>query len=286
MRGAHGLARQGAAKSAAAVAPREIPLDDGEFRAIRVFLFDAAGISLSDAKKALVGARLGKRLRAHGLGSYTAYLQLLRYDGAERQIALDLLTTNETYFFREPQHFEFLQDQVLPQHRRGDTFRVWSAAASSGEEPYSIAMLLDDKLGKSPWEVVGTDISTQMLGQCRLGRYTLERARNIPKEYLRKYCLKGTGPEEGFLLVERGLQARLRFVHANLNGTLPDVGKFDVIFLRNVMIYFETATKSSLVARLLGHLRPGGWLFIGHSECMHGVNDTVRQLRPAIYQKP
>jgi chemotaxis protein methyltransferase CheR len=261
-------------------------ISDGEFRAIKRFIFEAAGISLSDAKKALVSGRLAKRLRAHGLGSYAAYVKLIGRDAAERQAALDLLTTNETYFFREPQHFEFLKSHVLPRHPAGEPFRVWSAASSSGEEAYSIAMLLDDKLGRTPWEVVGTDISTHVLEQCRVGRYPLERARNIPKEYLGRYCLRGTGPEEGFLLVDKSLRSRLRFLHANLNTHLPAVGKFDVIFLRNVMIYFENATKASLVARLLDHLRPGGWLLIGHSESLHGVNDTVKQLRPTIYQKP
>ncbi len=156
----------------AEIRPYDVPLSDGEFQAVRDFILRAAGISLSPAKKALVGARLGKRLRAHGLDTYTAYLKLIGHDGAERQVALDFLTTNETYFFREPQHFDFLQEEILPRRRQGEPFRVWSAASSSGEEAYSIAMLLDDKLGQSPWEVVGTDISTQVLIQCRVGRYT------------------------------------------------------------------------------------------------------------------
>lgn len=264
----------------------EVPLGDGEFNAIRRFIFEAAGISLSDAKKALVSGRLGKRLRAHGLTSYAAYLKLIGTDPRERQAALDLLTTNETYFFREPAHFDFLKREILPHRRHHEPFRVWSAASSSGEECYSIAMLLEDELSHAPWEVVGTDISTQMLDKCRLARYPLERAQHIPKDYLRRFCLKGTGPEDGFLLVNRQLRQKLRFVHANLNAQLPPLGEFDLIFLRNVMIYFETATKRGVVARLLQHLRPGGWLFIGHSESLHGVCESLRQVRPAIYQKP
>jgi chemotaxis protein methyltransferase CheR len=264
----------------------EASITDREFHAVQRFLFDASGISLSDAKKLLVSTRLGKRLRACALKDYSAYLKLIAEDAQERQFALDLLTTNETYFFREPQHFDFLRTEVVPRHPPGRTFRVWSAACSSGEEPYSIAMQLDSDLATTPWEVVGTDISTRMLDKCRAGRYPMERAQGISKEYLRRYCLMGTGPEQGYLLVDRPLRGNLNFRHANLNGRLPDVGEFDVIFLRNVMIYFDADTKRSLIGRILTHLRPGGWLFIGHSESLHGINASLKPVRPAIYQKP
>lgn len=264
----------------------EKPITDREFHAVRRFLFEASGIALSDAKKLLVSSRLGKRLRAREVADYSAYLKLLAEDEQERQVALDLLTTNETYFFREPQHFDFLRGEILPRHRLGRTFRVWSAACSSGEEAYSIAMLLDHDLATTPWEVVGTDISTRMLDKCRAGRYPMERAQGIPKEYLRRYCLMGTGPEQGFLLVDRPLRQHLSFLHANLNGRLPEVGEFDVIFLRNVMIYFEADTKRSLIGHLLHHLRPGGWLFIGHSESLHGIDTSLKPVHPAIYRKP
>jgi chemotaxis protein methyltransferase CheR len=265
---------------------RDAFLGDKEFKAFQRFIYDAAGISMSDAKKALVSGRLNKRLRARGLSEFGAYLKLIATDTEERQTALDLLTTNETYFFREQQHLDYLRDHILP-HRQPDApFRVWSAASSSGEECYSIAMVLDDELGTAPWEVLGTDISTHMLEKCRAARYPLERTQHIPKDYLRRYCLRGTGPEEGFLLVNRHLRHRVRFQHANLNGELPRIGEFDLIFLRNVMIYFENATKRGLVASLLHHLRPGGWLFIGHSESLHGICDAVRPIRPAIFRKP
>lgn len=264
----------------------DIPISPKEFQGVQRFIFDAAGITLSDAKKALVTGRLAKRLQTHCLKNYGDYLRLLSQDPTERQCALDLLTTNETYFFREPPHFDFLREKVLPKRQPGQTFRVWSAASSSGEECYSIAMLLDDCLGTAPWEVVGSDISTRMLARCRTGRYSMDRIEGIPREYLRRYCLKGTGPEEGYLLVSRNLRQKLRFEHVNLNGALPELGLFDVIFLRNVMIYFENATKRQLVTRLTQHLKPGGWLFIGHSESLHGINESLRQIRPAIYQKP
>jgi chemotaxis protein methyltransferase CheR len=264
----------------------EISLSQSELRAIQKFIFHAAGITLSDAKRALIGGRLGKRLRAYGLRNYHEYLQLIERDAQERQTALDLLTTNETYFFREAQHFEFLRREILPQRAPGRPFRVWSAACSSGEEPYSIAMLLDEQLGAAPWELMATDISTQVLEKCRRGRYLLERAQQIPPAYLKAYCLKGTGPEEGFLLVDKVLRRKVTFMQANLNAALPALGEFDLIFLRNVMIYFDMATKRSLIARLAKHLCAGGWLFIGHSESLHGINEALRQIQPAIYRKP
>jgi chemotaxis protein methyltransferase CheR len=264
----------------------DTPLSDADLKAVQKFIFEAAGITLDNSKRMLISGRLSKRLRFHGLARFADYLKLIVRDDHERQVALDLLTTNETYFFREPQHFDFLRHEVIPNRRRGDAFRVWSAACSSGEEPYSIAMLLDDELGTAPWEVVGTDISTRVLESCRRGRYPLERAQHIPQAYLKTYCLKGVGPEDGFLLVEKHLRQKIHFLHGNLNGRLPNVGQFDVVFLRNVMIYFDGDTKRKLIQRLLSHIVPGGWLFIGHSETLNGINDQVRQMKPAIYQKP
>lgn len=266
--------------------PAEVQLGTAEFNAIKRFIYDAAGIHLSDAKRALVTGRLAKRLRAYNLASYNDYLKLINSDEDERQVALDLLTTNETYFFREPPHFEHLRDVVLPERPRGQPFRVWSAASSSGEEAYSIAMLLAAELKEAPWEVVGTDISTQVLAKARAGRYPLARAHHIPKEYLRAFCLKGTGPEEGNLLVSKRLRAKVRFLQANLNTVLPDLGApFDLILLRNVMIYFQPETKRALVARLLEKLRPGGWIYVGHSESLNGLTESVVQVKPSIYRK-
>ena len=271
----------------------DVALRDSEFRAIQQFLSASAGIALTDAKKALVSGRLGKRLRVHGFGSYSDYLDLIGRDRAERQIALDLLTTNETYFFREPKHFEFLQSTVLchrteiesPEGGRGG-FRIWSAAASSGEEPYTLAMVLEAAIGRAPWEIIGTDISTRMLEKCRLARYPIEHAQHIPKPFLRDYCLRGKGPEEGFLRIVKPLRDRVRFLHANLNGELPALGKFDVIFLRNVMIYFDPETKRRLLQRLTEFLHPGGWLFISHTETLHGMANGLQQVSPSIYRKP
>jgi len=262
------------------------PLSDGDLRAIQKFMFEAAGITLDNSKRVLISGRLSKRLRLHGLPGFSHYLKLIARDAHERQIALDLLTTNETYFFREPQHFDFLRQVVLPNRDRSRPFRVWSAACSSGEEVYSIAMLLSDELGSGRFEIIGTDISTRVLDVCRRGRYPLERTQNIPLPYLKGYCLKGVGPEDGFLLVDKSVRQQVQFMHANLNGQLPGVGRFDVIFLRNVMIYFDPDTKRRLIERLVDHLYPQAWLFIGHSETLNGINSQLRQVKPAIYRAP
>lgn len=255
-----------------------------EFEALRRWLHTNAGISLTAAKQPLVTSRLAKRLRELGLSTYTEYLRRLGADAAERQAALDLLTTNETYFFREPRHFEFLRG-ILPTLAQSP-IRIWSAACSTGEEPYSIAMLLADALpAHRQWEILGTDISSRVLDAARSGHYRLERARNLPPAMLSKHCLKGTGPQSGTLLVRRELRARVRFEPINLNETLPDFGQFDVIFLRNVMIYFDDATKREVVARLVPMLRPGGHFLIGHSESLNGLTTSLRAVAPSIYRR-
>ena len=263
-------------------------LTDREFTQFQRFIYDAAGISMANGKQALVSGRLAKRLAHYQLNSYGEYLQLLqsRAQPAELQIAVDLLTTNETYFFREPKHFALLRDLAQEAHDKNRALRVWSAASSTGEETYSIAMVLADTLGDGPWEVLGTDISTRVLERARSGHYPMERASQMPPHYLKRYCLKGQGSEAGTLLIERALRQRVQFQHLNLNAPLPRLGSFDVIFLRNVMIYFNLETKRQVVARLLAQLRPGGYFLIGHSETLNDINDTLVAVAPSIYRKP
>lgn len=267
--------------------PGARPITDTEFTQFQRFILDEAGITLSPAKKALVMGRLGKRLAQHGLDNFGQYFQLLssgKHPG-EVQTAVDLLTTNETYFFREIKHFDFLRQQALAARGRGQPYRVWSAASSSGEEAYSIAMVLADCLPSTPWEVLGTDISTRVLHGAAQALYPMERARHIPPDYLRRFCLKGTGEHEGRLLIERSLRGRVAFRHLNLNAPLPDLGRFDMIFLRNVMIYFNDETKRQVVARVLSALGPGGYFCVGHSESLNNISQAVRSVAPSIYQK-
>jgi chemotaxis protein methyltransferase CheR len=262
-------------------------ISDSEFEQFQRFIYEAAGISLAENKRALVNGRLANRLAANRLASYGAYLQLLRSGASpqEQQTAVDLMTTNETYFFREPKHFEFLRTLAREAGAGNRMFRAWSAAASTGEEAYSIAMVLEDCL-PGRWEVVGTDVSARVLERARRAHYSMERLSNFPSHYLRRFCLKGQGAEEGTLLVTRGLRERVQFHQCNLNATVPKLGTFDVVFLRNVMIYFSRETKRSVVQRVLQTLKPGGFLLIGHSESLFEVSSAVELIAPAIYRKP
>ncbi|MDO8465192.1 MAG: protein-glutamate O-methyltransferase CheR [Gallionella sp.] len=263
-------------------------INDQEFSQFQKLIYQLAGISLSPTKKALVSGRLAKRLIQHRLDSYGDYFKLLTasHNSAELQVAVDLLTTNETYFFREPKHFDFLRTQILAKHKPGNAFRVWSAACSSGEEPYSIAMVLADHLGDGQWEVVASDICTRVLDKARTGHYLMDRIDGISREHLSRYCLKGVSTQENTLLVDKKLRSRVNFKQVNLNQSLPSLGEFDVIFLRNVMIYFDQETKRQIVQRMLPMLKPGGHFLIGHSESLNGVVDTLYPLSPSIYRKP
>lgn len=263
-------------------------LQDHEFAQFRELIYRIAGISMSPAKKQLVSSRLAKRLRHHNFTSYGDYLRLITspHGKPELQVAVDSLTTNETHFFREPKHFDFLRERIIPARKPGRGLRIWSAACSSGEEPYSIAMMLDELLGNEPWEVVASDISTQILEKARNGLYPAERIPEIPKPYLNRYCLKGVGEHHGTMLIEQSLRDRVRFMPHNLTETPAKLGEFDVIFLRNVMIYFDQETKRQVVSRLLPLLRPGGYFLIGHSESLNGVTDAVKLVVPAVYRKP
>jgi chemotaxis protein methyltransferase CheR len=263
-------------------------ITDSEYARFQRFIFDNAGITLGATKKALVTGRLAKRLALHELSSFSAYLQMLasgRHPD-EVQMAVNLLTTNETYFFRESKHLDFLREQALATRSFGQTFRVWSAASSSGEEAYSAAMVLDDCMETTPWDILGTDISTRMLQDAAAGLYTLERARHVPPAFLHRYCLKGTDEHAGRLLIDRRLRSRVSFGQVNLNVPLPRLGPFDFIFLRNVMIYFNDDTKRQVVQRVISTLKPGGHLCVGHSESLNGINDSVRMVAPSVYRKP
>ena len=263
-------------------------ISSAELAKFQQFIFDSAGITLSASKKELVMGRLGKRLGAHGMDNFSDYFRLLASgeDPAEVQIAVDLLTTNETYFFRESKHFDFLREKLVEARGRSQSYRVWSAASSSGEEAYSIAMVLSDTLAATPWEVLGSDISTKVLTGASRALYPMERARQIPAPYLRRFCLKGQGDYEGKLLIARELRNRVSFRQVNLNDALPHVGQFDFVFLRNVMIYFNDETKRQVVGRLISTLKPGAYFCVGHSESLNGISQELEQVAPSVYRKP
>jgi chemotaxis protein methyltransferase CheR len=262
-------------------------LQKQEFIWIRDYLYKHAGIVLNDSKQAMVMGRLEKRLRHHGIDSYSEYFRQFGKPGFENEttMAIDLLTTNETYFFRESKHFDYFVDQILPQQPHSKPFRVWSAASSSGEEAYTLAMLLAEYLRTQQWDIVGTDISTRILEKARRGLYPGNAAEKIPLPLLKKYCLKGTGEYDGFLLVAPELRSHVKFEYANLIGGLPDLGMFDVIFLRNVMIYFDIETKQRLLDKIVKYLRPGGYFFISHSESLSGMKTELQTIMPSVYRK-
>ena len=260
-------------------------ITDEELARFQGFIFEQAGITMATSKKALVMGRLFKRVAAHRLSNFSQYFELLTsgQHADEVQMAIDLLTTNETYFFREIKHFDFLREQALAARNRTQPFRVWSAASSTGEEAYSIAMVLADCLDSTPWEVLGTDISTQVLKGAQRGIYPLERARHMPPEYLRRFCRKGEDEHQGQLLIDRQLRSRVMFRQVNLNIPLPSVGNFDLVFLRNVMIYFSDATKREVVARVIATLKPDGYFCIGHAESLNNINSELKVVAPSVF---
>ncbi len=269
------------------LAPGLQDITDSEFAQFQRLFFQLAGINLSDAKKVLLVGRLSRRLKHFGFATFGQYFRYVTSGGdrAELQTVVDLLTTNETYFFREAQHFDFLRELALRRRGGGQAMRVWSAASSSGEEAYSMAMVLADTLGAAAWEIVGSDISTQMLAKAELGHYAMARTDGIPPALLKRYCLRGTGEQAGTLLIERSLRERVCFVSSNLMAPRQDLGSFDVIFLRNVMIYFDNRTKRRVVANLLPFLKPDGHFIVGHSESLHGLCDELSAVRPTIYRR-
>lgn len=263
-------------------------ISDREFALFQGLMHNLAGVHLSSTKKPLVCGRLLRRLQQLGMASFGDYFRHIASGGApaELQRAVDLLTTHETYFFREAKHFDFLSQRVLPAARPGTSFRAWSAASSSGEEAYSIAMVLMEHLSAAqPWEVFGSDIGAEVLDKARSGIYSTERIQHLPPAYLQRYCLRGVGRKEGTLRIDEALRSRVRFAQVNLNSPLPDIGQFNVIFLRNVLIYFDPSTKRQVVERLTQQLKPGGWLFIGHSESLNGITEHLRHEQPTIYRK-
>lgn len=253
----------------------------------RNLIYDHAGIALAAEKKVMVSSRLAKRLTYFGLSDYGQYFQLatsVRYPD-EFQMMVNILTTNETYFFREPKHFEFFRDTVLKPWR-GDGFRVWSAASSTGEEAYTLAMVMAETLGMQKWNVFGSDLSTKVLSTATKGVYLLDRLEHMDPALLDKYCLKGVRSQAGFFRVDDKLRSRTRFEQVNLMKPLPkSIGLFDVIFLRNVLIYFDQQTKKHVVERIAGALKPGGYFFISHAESLHRITDHLEMVKPSVFIK-
>lgn len=265
------------------------PLCDHSFQQITGLLYELCGLSFSDSKRPLVSSRLGPRIQRLGLDSYQAYADLIvsGQDGGELQVAIDLLTTNETYFFREAAHFDLLERELIS--TRPPSCAVWSAASSFGDEAYSIAMLLADlnaagQIG-SAWNILGTDISDRVLRSATQAIYPEERLRHVLPERLKRHCLRGEGDAEGLVQIKDKLRERVRFGQVNLCQPIEGLGPFDVVFLRNVLIYFDPPTKSAVVDRVLSQLRPGGLFFIGTAEGRVPCKTPLQTLGPGAFRK-
>jgi len=260
-------------------------LSDRDFLYLQQIMLQASGIHMADHKRTLVAGRLMSRLRALNQPNFDDYVSLLRSPDhqEERRLVIDLLTTNETYFFREPQHFEFLGQWVAAQ--RGP-LHMWSAASSSGQEAYSMAMTVAEHAKTPHWSIFASDLSRRVLEKAREAVYPQEQASHIPTEWLKRHCLRGIEASEGMFRVGQSLRHRVTLAEVNLMRPLPEgVGPFNVIFLRNVLIYFGTADKRTIVARLIERLRPGGLLFIGHAESLHGFQLPLRNVRPSVFER-
>lgn len=273
-------------------------LNDRDFHVLQRYVHQEAGIFLGPHKKALLVARLGRRLRELGLSSFGDYYRQVLADetGEERVRMLDSICTNETSFFREPGQFKFLERQVIPfwekeaaAGRRPRRVTVWSAACSTGEEPYSLAMSLLFHLPVSAgWtvEVLASDLSTRALRRARRGIWPIEKAAAIPERYLKRFMLKGTRAQEGRTSAGSELRASVRFLHFNLiHPSSPSGEGFDLVFCRNVLIYFNPETRRQVVQRLVELVAPGGLLFLGHAEGLTGLARGVRSVFPNVYEK-
>lgn len=259
---------------------------------ISALIYDRCRIRLGQGKHPLIKARLGKRLRHHGIPSIPEYCHFLRSPAGEEELAcvVDALTTNFTHFMREPDHFDFLLQTIVPAFagRGGGPFQVWSAACSSGEEPYTIAFHLAEHARAVPafdWRVAASDVSTRVLEKARAAVYDEERLASLPREWLPRYFQKGVGKWAGHFRVKRAIAERVGIEQINLIEDYSHSRPFHAIFCRNVMIYFDRETQQSLVARLSRFLVSGGYLIVGHSESLNGLQVPLRCLRPSIYRK-
>jgi chemotaxis protein methyltransferase CheR len=266
-----------------------LTLKASEFQQISQLAHERFGLDLKRGKEALVAARLAKRLRQGGFQNFADYFRHVLADSTGDALIelIDSLTTNHTSFMRERAHFEFLARAAVEEFRDVRKLEVWSAACSSGEEPYSIAMCLSDALARRgnrrEFRIRATDISTRVLGIARRGVYAAERFQELPDAWRRAYLLRGDGASSGFYKMKPELTRLIEFERLNLIERLPAGRSYHVIFCRNVMMYFDKPTQQGIVQRLGACLEPGGYLFVGHSESLTGIEHELRYVRPAVY---
>jgi chemotaxis protein methyltransferase CheR len=275
-------------------------IKDSEYEFIRKLVYERSRINLGTDKRELVTARLNKRLRATGIQTITEYCRFIQNAANEEELShlIDAISTNHTYFFREKEHFDFLYSQIIPEmlkrrsveHWNGH-LNIWSAASSSGEEPYSIAITVSEFMKKNnctwPWHITCTDISHKILEKARAAVYREDIVAKVPQDILQTYFQRGFGPQEGNFRVKPAFTEQLSFHQLNLlEGEPPGQELFQAIFCRNVMIYFDHPTQEELVSKLARRLIPGGYLLVGHSESLTAIKHNLQMVKPAVYRKP
>lgn len=265
---------------------QHVKITDSEYIKFKDIIYETTGIELKLNKHNLIESRLMRRLYHHNMDSYYDYYKLILQDKDEFQLMINQVTTNETSFFRENKHFDYLARKILPETE--ESLRIWSAAASIGLEAYTIAMVVDEALSARHlhFDILASDINIDVLEQAKEAVYDIKFSKNIPDNYLRKYCLKGVGDMKDKFSINTYLKSRLSFSQINLTKPISSqLGMFDIIFLRNVLIYFDIKTQQKVVKYVLQHLKPNGYFFIGHSETLFNISDEVVQVMPTIYQK-
>jgi chemotaxis protein methyltransferase CheR len=273
-------------------------LSDADFRRLSGFIEGELGIRMPATKRIMLESRLQKRLRRFGFDSYSKYVDFVFSDaGRESELInmIDAVTTNKTDFFREADHFDFLVGKIVPAAEQRDgagiarPFAVWSAGCSTGEEPYTIAMVLEERKVVDPrftYRIFASDLSTQVLDKAREAVYEESKAEVVPMSFKKKYMLRSKDAERSLVRMKPEIRSRVTFDRINfMDDRYPVSESFDVVFCRNVIIYFERAVQEAILRKLCDHIRPGGWLILGHSETLTGMNMPLKGVAPTIYER-
>ncbi len=278
-------ARQSMAEDGPLVEGREFVWSGADFSRIKALIYKKAGISLHDGKHAMVYSRVSRRLRETGHASFKTYLDWLeQHDGPEWQEFINALTTNLTAFFREQHHFGILAELLAS--RRAQPWRIWCSAASTGEEPYSIAMTAAEALGAAgSFQIVNSDIDTKVLATAARGIYKSEGVKGLSLEQMQRHFMRGKGANAGFMRVKPELQKHMEFLTVNLIQELPFRDPFDAVFCRNVMIYFDAATQRQVLERIHRVMKPGGLLFVGHAENFSDARNLFVLRGKTVYER-
>ena len=271
-----------------------IELKQSEFNRLSNYIFSNYGIKMPPAKKVMLQSRLQKRLRHLNINNFKSYIDFVFSKEGDQEIIhmMDVVSTNKTDFFREPTHFEFMEEVILPEiyaNKQSD-FKIWSAGSSSGEEAYTITMVMEEYIAKNGYinyQILGADISTDMLQKAVNGVYKSEKILTIPESLKKKYFLKSKDPTKKLVRVKPNLRTKVKFFRLNLMDNVYNAPNgFDVIFCRNTLIYFERDTQEKVINKLCGHLKSGGYFILGHSESITNMNVPLENIKPTIFRKP